>query len=291
MTLVQITYFLEAAEQLSFTKAAENLFISQQAGSKHIKALENELGFALFRREIRQIHLTEEGKQLYALWKRHREEYHALYRDLLQQTSGSRTVRIGIADVGQIVDIALPATVDMERNFPDVEFEHSMGNFYEIQKKLEQDEIDLAITLSTELSYKQDRSKRRMLQYLELGIFLSDKHPLYSRETLTVKELKDETFYMLDDSFSQGASDKILTDTKSKGFIPKKIRSFSNLNQMELALLSGKGISIAYEILFRNTGNGLRMFPLEATPGIEKSDLVIAWNHPQFEVYADTFTC
>ncbi len=57
--------FSAVAGQLSFSKAADELFISQPAVSKQIKQLENDVGVALFKRERNSIHLTDPGKQLF----------------------------------------------------------------------------------------------------------------------------------------------------------------------------------------------------------------------------------
>lgn len=58
--------FEAAARHLSFTKAGEELFLTQSAVSRQIKDLEDELGVALFHRRHRALLLTEAGKQFYA---------------------------------------------------------------------------------------------------------------------------------------------------------------------------------------------------------------------------------
>ena len=54
--------FEASARQLSFTRAAEELFVTQAAISHQIKALEENLGIKLFMRKNRALLLTEEGK-------------------------------------------------------------------------------------------------------------------------------------------------------------------------------------------------------------------------------------
>ena len=56
--------FEAAARTLSFTKAAEELFITQSAVSRQIKALEDHLGIRLFERRPRALALTESGQAL-----------------------------------------------------------------------------------------------------------------------------------------------------------------------------------------------------------------------------------
>src|SRR6266850_830592 len=57
--------FEAAARNLSFTKAAAELFVTQSAVSRQVKTLEEQLGVALFRRHHRDLRLTEEGQTLY----------------------------------------------------------------------------------------------------------------------------------------------------------------------------------------------------------------------------------
>src|SRR5262252_10270104 len=58
--------FEAAARHLSFTKAGEELFLTQSAVSRQIKELEDQLGVALFQRRHRALALTEAGQQFYA---------------------------------------------------------------------------------------------------------------------------------------------------------------------------------------------------------------------------------
>jgi len=61
-----LTAFDAAARHLSFTKAAADRFLTQSAISRQIKALEDDLGVALFRRKHRALALTDDGLRLHA---------------------------------------------------------------------------------------------------------------------------------------------------------------------------------------------------------------------------------
>ena len=69
MEIRQISYFLEVAQQGSFTKASQTLHISQPALSKTIKAFETELGVELLDRTDKRVRLTDSGEIVYQYGK------------------------------------------------------------------------------------------------------------------------------------------------------------------------------------------------------------------------------
>ena len=74
--------FTVVAKHMSFTKAAEDLCITQSAVSHRIRCLEQELGFPLFHRLTRKIILTEEGKTLYGALDASLKQIHETIRNI-----------------------------------------------------------------------------------------------------------------------------------------------------------------------------------------------------------------
>lgn len=85
--------FLVAARHLSFSRAAVELNVTHGAVSRQVRALEEHLGVALFERQVRQVSLTVEGRQLYAETQPAMEQIAAATRAVTGRTP-TRAVRI-----------------------------------------------------------------------------------------------------------------------------------------------------------------------------------------------------
>jgi DNA-binding transcriptional LysR family regulator len=95
-----LRYFVAVAEHLSFTRAAEALFVTQPSLSRQIKQLESRLGTELFTRASSEIRLTAAGEVLLTAARRHLADW--------QLTS--RLVRTAAAAEGNVLRIGFVAT-------------------------------------------------------------------------------------------------------------------------------------------------------------------------------------
>lgn len=66
MNLKHLSYFVDISKRESFTKAADDIYVSQSALSKSVKSLEQELNVTLIDRTSKSFNLTEEGKILFS---------------------------------------------------------------------------------------------------------------------------------------------------------------------------------------------------------------------------------
>lgn len=98
MDLRQLRYFLAVAQEKHFGRAAQTLNIVQPALSMQIRALEEELGGALFVRTSRSVELTEAGKLFQAEAQRTLDQAEFARRSVERSLRGETgTVRIGFA--------------------------------------------------------------------------------------------------------------------------------------------------------------------------------------------------
>src|SRR5581483_5009310 len=110
--------FEAAARNLSFTKAGEELFGTQSASSRQIKALEEQLGVPLFRRRHRELLLTEAGQTLYkAVGEALRTLRDAAAR-LSSRAGGMLTVTTTISFASLCL---VPRLAEFRRQHPDID--------------------------------------------------------------------------------------------------------------------------------------------------------------------------
>jgi len=137
--------FLSVAENLSFSKAAEELFISQPAVTNHIKELEKKLNVALFERKGNKIYLTKAGALAYNHLKKIRQSYREFEFDLEQLNDSFKGIlRIGASST--ISQYLIPEVIaSFHKRYPEIEFYLLNGNSFEMEQKLLENEIELAL--------------------------------------------------------------------------------------------------------------------------------------------------
>lgn len=143
MSDFRLRVFREAAKCLNFTKAAELLYISQPAVTRHIKELEAEYGLRLFERAGGKLMLTVAGERLLRHADRIVEHYEQLAYDmnhLLGKSSG--LLRVGASTT--IASYILPnAFAGFATQYPDIKLSLWSANTQEIERMLLAHEVDL----------------------------------------------------------------------------------------------------------------------------------------------------
>jgi DNA-binding transcriptional LysR family regulator len=111
--------FEAAARNLSFTRAAEELFVTQSAVSRQVKTIEDHLGVALFLRRHRALMLTEAGRELYRATAQALRQLSDAAAKIRQRAAGRTltvTTTIGFASLWLI-----PRLADFRSQRPDID--------------------------------------------------------------------------------------------------------------------------------------------------------------------------
>lgn len=157
MNLKSIEYFLCAVEEMNITRAAERLFISQQALSSHIKRLEEEYGVCLFERRP-SFHLTLEGEQM-AFYGRQILEAEAKMKAAFSDISENcrATLNVGISRLRGGVFFPLIWKF-YHPEHPNISIELTDGNSARLDELLQTGKLDLYIGIDTPQSPNLNRS-------------------------------------------------------------------------------------------------------------------------------------
>lgn len=254
MNMLQIKYFITAANCLNFTQAADLLYITQPALSRQISAMEKELNLQLFIRSSRSVRLTPAAKVLY-------EELQHIYADYTRAVERAQSIqhglsgalRVGILDGTQVDDL-LPPVMDLfARQYPYVEISLEYHSFNALASLLYDGGLDLAITLFFDI---RDRFNLNF-QVLEKGrdhIALLRSHPLAARDFVHLSDLRDETFIIVAYNDSAVSPKLILEACQAQGFTPK-VRFSPSIQTSMLWVQAGVGVTML------DSRNILRTYP------------------------------
>jgi DNA-binding transcriptional LysR family regulator len=181
----RLRVFHSVAHNLSFTKASNELFITQPAITKHIRALEEEFGLKLFDRVGNKIILTKAGETLLA----YTDQILNLHNEMRFEMSRLKGEPGGILRLGASTTIAqyvIPSGLaKFHERYPDMRLSLISGNTEFIEKRLLKGEIDIGI-----VEGKPSNSDIRYSSFLndELVIFTSPENKK-AGDTVTASDL------------------------------------------------------------------------------------------------------
>lgn len=286
LNLQNIEYFLTVAKTLNFTEAAKELYVSQPALSKQIRQLELSIGVQLLKRNTKQVELTEGGKIMFHAWSGIMQQTEiALQQAHDANEKNKKKLRVGLLEMGGVIDSVMPLLEQYADGQDEIEIEYATYGFTQLKEKLKNHELDVIISFSSEIPSKSSGISFKILKDLELNIIVSKRNKFYSRETLEVRELKDETFYIFSNSYSDEAKKSIVAHCQKEGFYPTKMKMYPNITSLAIALTSGDGITIGYKIFFNNMDEKLKFFPIADQIG--KHYIVMAWEDKKEELFQD----
>ncbi|MGH8530872.1 MAG: LysR family transcriptional regulator [Nevskiales bacterium] len=179
--------FIAVAEAGSFTRAAEQLHLSQPAISKRIAALEAQCGGALFDRIGREIRLTEAGRTLLPYAHRSQAEIEDAGRALTHLT-GQVAGRLSIGTSHHIGLHRLPAVLrDFTQRYPAVDLDLHFMDSEEACHAVEQGKLELGIvTLPLD---PIARLEQRLVWPDPMAFVVATDHPLAWKRRLGLQEL------------------------------------------------------------------------------------------------------
>ncbi|CAM3798752.1 LysR family transcriptional regulator [Nocardioides marinus] len=193
MELQQLRYVLAVAETRNFTRAAEQCFVVQSALSHQVKALEQELGTALFARTSRRVELTAAGAAFLPAARTSLEAADRAAADAAATIGQVRgTLTMGLIPTVTAVDVpgALGA---FHRAYPAVRISVRSGSSDELMTAIHRGEVDVAV-LGLPESTRPAGVESREVARERLVAVLAGGHRLARRRRLHLTDLAKETF-------------------------------------------------------------------------------------------------
>lgn len=240
MELRHLKYFLKLAEELSFVRAAEKLFISQPPLSRQIKELETEIGAQLFERNNKRVVLTDAGKF-----------YEKEIREVLKNIEriNIQTKKISENESGEfrIAYVSSTFSGDISELIQYLSTQYPYVNFrlYEVPtvkqiKALEEFKIDLGIVrapvhspkITTQLWFKDSFSL----------VFNNKLYAIHSEQD--IEKLSETTFVFFNKEYAPQYYDNLVEICAKFGFTPKVVHESNNVSSIIQLVKNGLGVSI-----------------------------------------------
>ena len=233
-----LKYFMEVAQQKSFSKAARSLHISQSAISRMIKSLEDEMGVTLFIRNAKTVELTAPGTIFLNYAKRALFVFEHLKSDFENEFNLKQdTVEIGLPPITD-VHVFAKLLGKFKAAYPQVAIKLYEHGSKIIESSVQEGVIDVGIicTIPNKNFESFFLSEDRMCVVMPKG------YPLEEQKEIPLRILADYPLVLYRDDFN--LHDDILNNCKKIGFTPKIVFETSQRELMLQTVGCGLGVAI-----------------------------------------------
>jgi DNA-binding transcriptional LysR family regulator len=237
VTFRQLKVFESVARHLSFSRAAEELHLTQPAVSMQVRQLEQSAGLPLTEQVGRKVFLTAAGEEL----ARHARLIAQQLREAEAAIDGLKGMRWGMLKIG-VVSTAkyfAPRLLALfRRDHPEVELNLSVLNRELVVQQLADNEIDMAI-----MGRPPDEFETRAEPIADHPhiIIASPEHPLAGKHRIEPKALEAETFLIREPGSGTRAAMERFCATHS--VVPRNTLVISSNETIKQAVMAGLGIS------------------------------------------------
>ena len=242
----KIRLFLSLAETLNFTETANQLFITQQAVSKHIAQFEADLGFPLFVRSKHKVSLTPAGERCRVFFREELERMTAFVRDERDEQSRiSKSLRIGYNNWIKFGGAVASARVRFSSMYPDISHIPETQAPDILQKKLRDRELDLILVIRRFIKNEADFDITE-LAHLPMSILI--KRDMAGHEDQFTPEHYSGYPVWINSFLGESFADtraRARQELKHAGLANTDIRVVTNRDSVYIAVETGEGIAIS----------------------------------------------
>ncbi len=283
-TLHQLKVFEATARHGSFTRAAEELFLTQPTVSMQVKQLTKAIGLPLFEQVGKRLYLTDAGRELYSTCQ---EIFQRL--DQLEMTvadlKGMKQGKLRLAVITTTKYFMPRLLGPFCQKYPGIDVSLTVTNHEGVIDRLANNQDDLYVM--SQLPEHLDIKSRPFLENPLVPVAPYD-HPLAGEKKIPLKRLAEEAFIMREPgSGTRGAFQKLLDSQKLSVKVRLELGSNEAIKQ---AVAGGLGLSVLsrHTLIPESANTELTILDVEGFP-ISRQWYVVYLSGKQLSVVANTF--
>lgn len=277
--------FRVIGQELSISRAAARMHLTQPAVSQALKRLEEQLGCQLIARRGPRFDLTEAGVKIFALAG---EIYGQVSQvsNTLQMPGDEVIGKVRLLMISRIVSSNFDNFLtEFHRQHPRVDLEVDVMRSSDIVSAL----LEKTATLGLSLNRRpQPRLEQRLFQRQRYVFFCGRNHSLYGRTDLSQSDLQSENFVSFTSDQIGGMLSPLTIFRDQQGFGGRIVASSSSLEEIRRLVIAGIGLGCLPEhVVVDDVEQGLlwRVPPLD---GVADVDIHLLWNREQRMSRAET---
>jgi DNA-binding transcriptional LysR family regulator len=263
--LRHLRYFIAVAEQLNFSRAAEELHTAQPSLSQQIRQLEREIGVELFDREGRRVALTAAGSAFLA-------EARALVARLNDAVERTRETARGLRGelriayaVSAMVSTLPTAIREYRLLHPDVRITLQALDPASVLAALQAHDVDAGVYVTRGNLRRYEEIVVRRIGSMTMAVVLPATHPLAGRRSISLDALAGETLI----AFARNLTDMhdvVIDAFRERGVAPARIEDVERMETLLGLVAAGEGVAIVPRVYESFRFEGLRFVGLTPAP-------------------------
>ncbi len=283
-TLHQLKVFETVARNGSFTRAAEELLITQPTVSSQVKQLTKSIGLPLFEQIGKSLYLTDAGRELLATCQDIFEKLNN-FEIKIADLKGTKQGQLNLAVITTAKYFVPRLLGSFCQNYPGIDVALKVTNHQEIQQRMLDNKDDLYVISNPQTDI--DLVTKSFLNNPLIVVARKD-HPLANKKNIPLKELNDQPFIMREQgSGTRDAIYKLFAENNIKVKVKLELGSNEAIKQ---AISGGLGISILSEHCLISEGKSgeLAILDFQQFP-IKRRWFVAHLSGKKLSVIAETF--
>ena len=287
LTLSQLRTFQTVARLNSFSRAADELHLTQPAVSSQIVALENALKVKLFDRLGKTIALTQSGYVVLSC----AEDIYQRLGEMQRELDDLGELKSGTLNIGASLLVGVHVLPEMlasfKKKWPLINLVVRVLPARQVIDLIVRNELDIGL-IGEGVHISDERIATKPILEDELVVILPPDHPLADKETVSIQDLEDEAFVLPDRDSASGES--LYEGIRAAGIQLYSVLEFGTTGAVKRAVEAGLGISVVsrYAVL-REIQDGRLKFVRLKDSHLDRHVLLCWHNGRRFSKSAETF--